>query len=419
MRSASMIVRALGVERAVFKGMDWVQDPWTFPEESQLLVRLRPARAERQRCPYCGRRCPGYDSGNGERRWRAPDFGLVRVFIVAAAPRVRCAEHGVVVARVPWARHDSGFTHAFEDTVAWLVTRTDKSTLAQLMRVAWRTVGAIIERVVDSMRGTFDPLADLTSIGIDEVSYRKGQRYLTVVIDHRSGRLLWASPKADAATLNKFFDLLGPERCARLQTISADAAAWVRTVVRERCPQARLCVDPFHVVQWATDALDKVRRAVWNDLRSSDRPDLAQSLKHARWALWKNPEDLTAAQQNCLASIQRTNQPLYRAYLLKEQLREVFRVGGRAAWKLLERWIAWALRSRLDPFVKVARTIREHRAGIEAALEHGLSNARVEGANNQLRLLTRLAYGFHSHGPLLALAMLKLGGFCPPLPGRF
>jgi transposase len=275
---------------------------------------------------------------------------LLRVFLIATAPRVACAEHGVVVARVPWARHDSGFTRAFEDTVAWLVTRTDKSTLAHLMRVAWRTVGAIVARVVESLHGTFDPFADLTRIGIDDVSYRKGQRYLTVVVDHATGRLLWAAPKADAATLRQFFDLLGPERCARIELVSADGAAWIHSVVKERCPNATLCMDPFHVVQWATDALDQVRRSVWNELRANGQPEQASTLKQARWALWKNPEDLSTAQQACLASIQRTNRPLYRAYLLKEQLREVFRTGGVVALTMLEPWIAWAMRSRLEPF---------------------------------------------------------------------
>jgi transposase len=413
-----MLLRALGVERAVVKGIAWETDAWTVPEEPQLVVWLQPVRSERRYCPHCGRRGRRYDAGHGERRWRAPDFGLVRVHLVAPAPRVRCPEHGVVVARVPWARHRSGFTRAFEDTVAWLVTRTDKSTLATLLRVAWRTVGAILERVVAEMRARIDPLDKLERIGIDEVSYRKGHRYLTVVVDHASGNLVWAHPKADAATLQRFFDQLGPKRCARLYLVSADAAAWIRQAVRSRCPQATLCIDPFHVVQWATAALDQIRRALWNQLRQSGQPDLASSLKHARWALYKNPENLTTHQQRTLAAIQRANQPLYRAYLLKEQLREVVRRGGRAGKRLLDRWLAWASRSKLAPFVMVARTIRAHRAGIDAALDHGLSNARTEANNNQLRLLTRLAYGFHSPAPLIALAMLKLGGLCPSLPGR-
>lgn len=325
----------------------------------------------------------------------------------------------MLVQRVPWARHGSGFTRVFEDHVAWLAVRTDKTTLASLLKVAWRTVGAIVERVAESMRKVRDPFAGVTRIGIDEVSYRKGHRYLTVVVDHDSGRLLWASPGRDEATLRTFFDQLGPERSACIRLVSADAAAWIHNVVRERCRNATLCLDPFHVVQWGTAALDEVRRAVWNELRRSGQKEQANSLKGSRWALWKNPEDLTAPQRAKLADIERDNKKLFRAYLLKEGLRDVFQEADAdwAKWKL-EYWLTWATNSRLPSFVKLARSIRKHRAAIEAVLEHGLSNARLEAANTKLRLLTRLAFGFHSHAPLIALATLKLGGLCPPLPAR-
>jgi transposase len=320
------------------------------------------------------------------------------------------------VAAVPWARRASGFTRVFEDTVAWLAVRTDKTTVSSLMRLAWRTVGAIVERVSDDARGRVDPLAGVRRIGIDEVSYRKGHRYLTVVIDHDTGRLLWAQPGRDEKTLRKFFLLLSKERRAEIVLVSADAAPWVANVVREQCPNAVLCIDPFHVVSWATTALDEVRRGMWNELRDRGELDRAKAMKNSRWALVKNPEDLTGKQRRKLRDIQNENERLYRAYLLKEQLREVFRTKGFEATFLLDAWLTWAGRSRLKPFVKVARAIRANRRGIYAALVHGLSNARVEAANTKLRLMTRLAFGFHSPGPLIGLAMLKLGGLCPALP---
>lgn len=415
MRDARMLLRALGVERAVVENTRWCGAESEVPE---LVVELRPVAKERGRCPHCHRRCGRYDAGDGVRQWRANDFGLVRMFVEAAAPRVRCPEHGVVVQRVPWARHGAGFTRAFEDTVAWLAVRTDKTTLSTLMGVAWRTVGAIVTRVSKAALAAIDPFADVTRIGIDEVSYRKGHRYLTVVVDHDSGRLLWASPGRDEATLQKFFKLLGAERAAKITLISADAATWIPNVVRERCPNAVLCMDPFHVVQWATRALDDVRRRVWNDLRKSGQTEAAQKLKGSRWALWKNPEDLTFRQEVRLSIIEQNNQPLFRGYLLKEHLRDVFKTRGEEGKQKLDVWLAWASRSKLIPFVKVAKAIRSHRVAIDNVLEHGLTNARIESANTKLRLLTRLAFGFHSHAPLIALAMLKLGGLCPPLPGR-
>jgi hypothetical protein len=177
-------------------------------------------------------------------------------------------------------------------------------------------------------------------------------------------------------------------------------------------------VDPFHVVMLATEALDDVRREVWNEARKQGNMQLARELKGARFAVWKNPENLTDRQAGKLASIQRTNVRLYRAYLLKEQLRQIYKLPAAAAIPLLDSWLKWARRSRLPAFVKLARTITAQRAGIVAAIEHGLSNARIEQINTQIRLITRRAFGFHSAEALIALAMLKLAHLCPPLPGR-
>jgi len=132
--------------------------------------------------------------------------------------------------------------------------------------------------------------------------------------------------------------------------------------------------------------------------------------------LWKNPENLTDRQTMKLADIQKTNKPLYRGYLLKEQLRQIYRLAPAAASGLLDAWIRWARRCRLAPFVKLARTITKQRAGIIAAIEHGLSNARVEAINTQIRMIARRAFGFHSPDALIALAMLSLADLCPPLP---
>jgi len=411
-RSARVWAGLLGLVKVVVEGVE-------FDEVEQVLVvSVRPRKVTKRRCGRCGKRCPGYDQGQGRRRWRTLDLGTVMTFLEADSPRVRCAEHGVVAAQVPWARHDAGHTYAFDDTAAWLVTHCSKSAVRDLLRIAWRTVGAIVTRVVADAETKTDRFANLRRIGIDEISYKRGHRYLTVVVDHDSGVLLWAHPGRDQKTLEKFFDRLGEERCAQITLVSADAAEWIANAVAARCPHAELCLDPFHIVSWATDALDEVRREVWNAARKSGQKTLARDLKGARFALWKNPEDLTQRQAATLAGIARTNAPLYRAYLLKEQLRQVFQLKGGEGIALLDAWLRWASRSRLPSFVKLARSIREHRSGIDAALTHRLSNARVESVNTKLRLLTRIAFGFRSPEALVALAMLDLGGMCPPLPGR-
>lgn len=412
MRQAIVWARLFGVSGVVVEAVELDEGLGA----AVASVRLR--RGQRQRCGACGRRSSFYDRGEGRRRWRTLDLGTTRALVEADAPRVNCREHGVVVARVPWARHDSRFTRVFEEQCAWMAVHLSKTTLSQLVRIAWRSVGTILSRVVHERSMATDRLEGLSKIGIDEVSFRKGQRYLTVVVDHATARVVWAAEGRDEATLGRFFDLLGPKRSNALQFVTADGASWIGNVLKRRCPQATVCLDPFHVVSWATDALDQVRREVWNTARRAGQTQLARDLKGMRFALWKNPLDLTHRQDAKLANIARTNKPLYRAYLLKEQLREVFQLPYVAAVALLEHWIQWARRSRLRPFVKLARTITTHRAAILAAIEHGLSNARVESVNTRIRLLTRIAFGFHSAEPLIAMVMLALGGLCPELPGR-
>jgi transposase len=386
--------------------------------EGEVVVAARPGWRERDRCGVCRRRSPGFDLGEGRRRWRALDLGTTLAFVEADAPRVRCRRHGVVVCAVPWARHSSRFTRAFEDQAAWLAVNTSKTAVAELMRVAWRTVGAICRRVAAEAGREVDLLAGLRRIGIDEISHRTGQRYLTVVVCHDSGRLVWAAAGRDRQTVERFLDELGQERCEQIEPVSCDMAGWIAGPIAERLPGAVRCVDPFHVVQLATDALDEVRREIWNQARQAGQDQLARRLKGARYALWKNPENLTGRQRSKLAMIQQTNRRLYRAYLLKEQLRQIYRLEPGPAIALLDAWIAWARRCRLPSFVKLANTITAQRAGIVAAIEHGLSNARVEAINTQIRLITRRAFGFHSADALIALTKLTLSGLCPPLPGR-
>jgi transposase len=309
--------------------------------------------------------------------------------------------------------------------------------VVELMRIAWRSVGAIITRVAaDAMAGV-DRFAGLARIGIDEISYKKGHRYLTVIVDHDTRRLIWAAPGRDMATLTGFFDLLGDERAARITHVSADGANWIAAVVAQRCPNAVLCADAFHVVAWATEALDEVRRQALNDARALARTEprwgrghppadapprpgrqRTRALSRARYALWKNPEDLTVDQQAKLAWIAATDPRLYRAYLLKEGLRHVFKVKGQAGKDALDVWLTWAARCRIPAFVNLGRTIRAHRQSIDAALEHNLSNGLIESTNTKIRLLQRVAFGFKSADALIALATLSLGGFRPVLPGR-
>ena len=405
--------RVLGVDRATV-----IERVEVDEGANGVVAHVRPRRDSKRRCGRCGAPAPLYDRGEGRRRWRTLYLGAVMCFLEADAPRVHCSEHGPTVAQVPWARHGAGHTRDFDDTAAWLVTHTPKSAVSELLRIAWRTVGSIVDRVVADGRASHDPFEGLRRIGIDEISYKKGHRYLMIVVDHDTARLVWAGIGRDKKTLEGFFDLLGTKRCKTIRLVSADAAQWIADVVNDRCKRATLCTDGFHVVQWATDALDDVRREVWNTARRQGMKTYAKELKGARYALWKNPEDLTQRQVAKLSWISAANTRLYRAYLLKEQLRVAIRLKGPRAIAMIHAWCAWAQRCRIPAFVDLARRIRKNLPGIEAAMRHGLSNALIESTNTKIRVLHRIAFGFKKPEHLVALALLDRGGYCPPLPGR-
>lgn len=414
MQLLTIFARLLQVEQTVVERV-------RFDEKTDaVIVSVRPYDRAARRCPECSQRCPGYDRGRGRRRWRSIDFGSSRCFLEADAPRIECAEHGVRVAAVPWARPGAGHTRAFDDLVTWLVCRMSKAAVQVLLRITWRTAGEIIDRVVaeaDAVAG--DRLDGVRRIAVDEISYRRGQRYLTVVINYDTGRVLWIGVGRSKATLGEFFTLLGPRRCQQIALVSADGADWVFYAVAEHCPQAKICLDPFHAVAWVTKALDEIRAQVWSTARREGQKALAQGVKGARYALWKNPEDLTQRQQAKLSWIQKTNRPLFVAYLLKEQFRQIFATGGEERVELLDAWLAWASRCQLTPFVELARRIRVHfREDIVNTLIYRMSNGRMESANTKIRLLLRMAFGFKNTNALIALVKLQLGGYDIRLPGR-
>lgn len=369
-------------------------------DEVGLVVDVAPSW-RRPRCSVCGRRCSGYDRDRG-RRWRHLDVAGMALHLRYDIRRVHCARCGVRVEQVPWADTGSWFTRPFEDHVGYLAQKSDKTTVSTTMRIAWDTVGAIIQRVV-TRHQKGDPLRCLTAIGVDELSYRRHHEYITVVVDHDKARVVWAKPGKNAETLKAFFDELGPARCAKLEAVTIDMSAAYIKAVTEATPQAQVIFDRFHVQRLAHDALDEVRRDEFRSAAIDER----DALKRTRWALQKRPWRTDGVEVMKLARLQQVNRPLFRAYLLKESLAAVLdRKQVNVAATKLDEWIQWAQRSRLEPFRKVARTIRKHAAGILAYVRSRLNNGRTEALNGKARVITRRAYGFHSaHG---LIAMLKL-----------
>lgn len=398
MRATTLLNKLFGIKFSRVTGIKFTDDGLTVDVEPTTSV---------PRCGGCFCKVREVHDTRPPRLWRHLDLVSRKLYLRYAPRRVDCPRCGVTTELVPWAAPQSWFTHAFEHTVAYFAQTCTKTVVSELLRVAWPTVGAVASRVVARL-GPADRLEGLTHIGIDELSYRKHHEYITIVVDHARGRVVWASPGRNAETVARFFAELGPERAARIEAVTMDMSNSYIAAVTEGAKNATIVFDRFHVQRLVHDALDEVRRA---QVRVTDEPDDRRALKHSRWALHKNPWNLTGIEEGKLVEIRRTNGPLYTAYLLKESFAAVLdrRQPNVARAKLTE-WLSWASHSALQPFVKAARTVRRHLDGIVAYVATGLNNGRSEGLNGKARTLTRRSYGFHDAGSLIGMLFLCCSG---------
>ena len=445
----------------------WVKKVRFEPDRVVVTVALRRRKLQ---CPKCA-----YSTWHRESRqrhdsvWRHLDLGVWRLEVRCRLRRLRCPEHGALVEGVPFARYRARFTRDFDDLVAWLATKTDQTATCRLVRIDWETVGRVIKRVGDELLPV-GRLKGLFRISMDEVAWRKGHEYLTLIGDHDQGCVVWGTDGKGQAAADRFFVALDPvpsppptrprhqatlpepaimvpfgpcptvpvgegipvawlqageeldpcviTRASRLRAVSMDMTGGYAKSVRTHAPQAQIVIDNYHVVQLATNALEEVRREHWNELRSAGQTDAALRFKHDRWALLKNPDELTDHQAAVLAQIRQGGGKLARAWAMKEMVRAIFAPGltVEAVSKLLDRLLARLSRCRLQPFIRLGKTIRKHRDGILAARRLKLSNARAEALNNKAKLIIRRAYGFHSARAALALILLACGPCTLTLP---
>lgn len=406
MRATSLLRRLLGYRRqrvlsVRFEGEDLV---------AEVAVRGR------ARCSGCGCKRAYYDRLK-KRRWRDLDALGHRVLLEAALRRVSCPKCGVVVEAVSWADAGARFTRRFDEFVAWLAQRCDKTTIQHEMRIAWRTVGAIIERVTRRLRKPVN-WSKLRAISVDELSYRKGHRYLTLVADLETGGIIWSKEGRSEATLTAFFEEIGEDACAAIRHAAIDMSAGYENAIKKCLPNATLVFDRFHVQQLASKAVDEVRREMWRAARTDGDKHAARSIKHTRWALLKRPWNVTPQQDEKLSELAKSNERLFRAYLLKETLAGIYDRHLMPGWarRRFREWLSWASRSRLAPFVKFGRTVRKNLEGILAYFETGYTTSRSEGLNTKARLATRQAFGFHSADAVRAMIDLRCSGLVIQLP---
>jgi transposase len=392
----------------------WVRDV-QFGEQAVIVTVA--LRRKRPICSGCGARGLKIKDHRAK-RWRHLDVGGLRCVIECELRRLYCPGCGDLPEAVEWARGGARYTRDFDDLVAWLAQQMSQTQVTRLIRIAWETVGNILERVVaDKLdRGRLD---GLVFIGVDEVSYGADHKFLTCVADHDGGGIVWAAPGRNAASLQAFFDGLTSEQKASIKAVSIDMSAGYEKAIRapEGLPHARVCFDPFHVVQLGGKAADQVRRDEYNQHGRSGSGE-GKWIKGTRYSLLKDTAKQTAGQLLKLAEVVLTNKRMYRAFLLYGELRYIYRLPKEEAAERLDAWLAWASRSRLKPFIKLARTIRQHKQGVLAAIQLGISNGRLEALNSKVRLLSHRAYGFHSADALIAMIYLCCAGIQIALPHR-
>jgi transposase len=373
-----------------------------------LVLGLRRRRRRRLQCPCGVRTWACYDTSR--RRWRHLDFGACKVFVETEVHRIDCRGCGRVrTEQVAWARPGARHTADFEDLAGWLAQRMDKTSVARLLRCSWEAVDHIVTRVVaahiDESR-----LDNLYRIGVDEISYKRGHRYLTIVADHDTGHVVWVGKERTKASFEQFFDDLGPTRTAAIEAISLDGSSIYLPVARDRIPQATICLDPFHLIGWTTAVVDSVYQAERPALQL-DRHATLRQWRRTRYALRAGAEHLDDTHRAILNRLRRGRYRLWRAWELKEQLRELYRsVDPANARGYLKRWCTAALRSRIPAFKNLVRRVRKHFDAIIAAVQLGLSNSRLEGINAKIRLIQRRGYGHRNLDHLTASIYLCLGG---------
>ena len=378
-------------------------------DQQWLEVNIVARKNGRCICSRCLKPAPGYDTLPDPRRFQFVPLWNIPVFFVYRMRRVHCPRCGVVVEAVPWAEGKQRTTHAFSWFLSTWARRLSWKQTAQAFSTSWDTVARAVRRAVD-WGLAHRHVMGVHAIGIDEIAWKKGHKYLTLVyqIDAQRRRLLWIGKGRKEAVLQGFFDKMG-DALQHLEFVASDMWKPYLNVIAERAAGALHVLDRFHIMAHFSKALDKVRAQEARELKSKGYEPV---LKKTRFLLLKRPENLTDKQDVKLAELLRYNLRTVRAYLLKEEF-QLFWTYVSPAWagRFLDCWCTKTMRSRIEPMKKVARSLRKHR---ELLLNwfraHGeISSGIVEGLNNKAKVTMRNAYGYKSYRILEASLYHALG----------
>ena len=377
----------------VFGKVTWMEDSVPPAIEVEVLPRKNGLRV----CSGCERVCPGYDTMPEPRRFEFVPLWGIMVYFVYQVRRVECPACGIKVERVPWAEGKSSLTTEYKWFLARWARRMSWKEVAVTFSVSWERVYESVKHAV-SWGLKHRDLDDVEAIGIDEVQWHRGHKYQTLVyqIDEGCKRLLWIGPDRTAKTLLRFFRFLGKQRSAKLQFVCSDMWQAYLKVIAKKVPHALHVLDRFHVMQKMSKAIDKVRAAEARQMKEDGYEPL---LTGSRWLLLKRPENLSEKQAVKLSELLQYNLKSVRSHLMKEDFQS-FGTYTYPAWdgKFLDAWCTRAMRSKIDPMKKMAKTLRNKR---ELLLnwfraDGALSSGVVEGFNNKLKLITRKSYGFRT-----------------------
>lgn len=351
------------------------------------------------RCGVCGKRCREVHDIRKQREWRDLSMRKLPLKLLYRPRRVECPRCGVRVEEFPWAESWARVTTALSNAVAVLARELSWQGTAREYGLNWKSVATIVKRAVQyGLKHRARP--PVHAIGIDEVSRRKGQVYLTVVYDLERRVLLWVGDDRTEEAVRPFFtEAMGKRRCRTLRVVCMDMWAPYAKLVRDHAVNAQILFDRFHIVKHLSDAVDAARRELWRQLTSKEKVEV----KGTRWLLLKNPWNLTNDQKERLSTLVRWNSPLVRAWYLKESFQLFW--GYKQPWRAkqhLLKWINSAVRSRLEPFKKFARMLRSHLDGVLAWTKTRLSNGAVEGMNNKIKSISHRSFGFRSAANFIA-----------------
>jgi len=360
-------------------------------EEGKIVAELAAKKRSRPICSSCGKKMPGYDTLK-KRTWRHVPVWGIPVTLTYRPRRGKCPRCGVIVEAMPWTSGKSPLTLPLVIVLATYARILAWEEVARLCGVHWNTVRAAVKNAVDYGLEHRDT-AGVIAIGIDEISRRKGHKYMTMVYDLSRMRLLWCGPGRDKEALKAFLDDWGEERCEAIRAVCLDMWQPYIDVIEEMLPEAVMVFDKFHIIRHLLDAVDKVRREEAAKLKETD-PEL---LKKTRYIWLKNPENLTGKQRLRLSDLEKLNLKVSRAYLLKEAFRCFWDYTYRRnAEKYLYRWTWWATHSRIEPMRDFAWMIKRHKEEILNYFNVPITNASVEGMNRKAKVVSQRAYGYRT-----------------------